>query len=116
VKNITITEVNEMLETARNYFKEKLLRGEFEIIEQNFHTILLKVDGHEFRIWVCVNNSEKTRKQYSNSNIGEVEPLDLRITDEESILIDATLKPIIEKYIQEVEIKELEERLNQLKK
>lgn len=113
---VTITEIEEMLETARRYFKAKLLNGEFEVVEQGSHTIKLSVDGYIFQIWTGNMDIKEIRKQYSNQCVGIVEPIDLKLTNEESTILTFKLIPIVEKYINDVEIKELEKRLSELKK
>ena len=113
---VTITEIEEMLETSRQYFKEKLLNGEFEVVEQGSHTIKLSVDGYIFQIWTGNMDIKESRKQYSYQCVGAVEPIDLKLTNEESTILTFKLIPIVKKYINDVEIKELEKRLSELKK
>jgi len=118
MKQATITQVNAMLEKCRKYFKSKLLKGEFDIVYQGMHTIHLNVEGHVFIIWtgIIYSGSVSTnRVQYGKQDVGYSEPIDLKITPQESIILDKILRPIIEKYIKDVEIKTLEEKLNLLK-
>ena len=100
------------IKEVQDYFKNKLLSGEFEVAKISECTIELLVDSeYLFVIWTGNMHLPKYRKNYSN----DLSFMDLEFTNEESIELDRILSPIVSKYNKEVLIAQKERELEQLK-
>jgi ribulose-5-phosphate 4-epimerase/fuculose-1-phosphate aldolase len=99
------------IKEVQDYFKAKLLAGEFELIKCTNATISVKVDEHyTFFIWAENNVRNRELSGLDKSFI------DLSFTDNEKQRLDEVIKPIHQKYLREVLIAVKEAELEQLKK
>jgi len=101
------------IKEVQDYFKGKILNGEFETVEQSQHQFKVKIDKeYYFVIWI--GNSYKYPDTVKISDVSH-SFMNISFTDEESIKLHNLLKDRIQKYRSETLIKEKEAELKKLK-
>lgn len=81
------------IKEVQDYFKNKILTGDFEITEIENYSMVLKVDKiYEFVFWTGNVDIPESRKQY------EFNFMDLDLTEEDHFAIDVILQPSIQDY------------------
>ena len=98
------------IQEVQSYFKTKLLRGEFEIVNREAYTYIVSIDGeYEFTIWM--KNDPVCRKLYKSADNNF---MDINLTEEESILLHNLLVSDYISFIEETLIKSKEESVKKL--
>lgn len=103
--------MKEKIQEVQSYFKTKLLRGEFEIVEREAYTYIVSIDEeYEFTIWM--KNDPVCRKLYKHSDNNFMH---IDLTEEESILLDSLLVSDYEQFLVDELISKKESELETLK-
>jgi len=98
---------------VHDYFKNKLVKGEFEIKEISEYKAIVVVDKkYEFCVWTGNYDIPTSRKMYKH----EVSYMDIELSDSESCELDKVLKPSIKAFRLTYLISQKENELNELKK
>lgn len=103
------------IKEVQDYFKGKMLSGEFTIIGVEEYTIELLIDDeYKFIIWIGNVDIATSRKPYS----GKLSFMDIGLTDDEAIKLNDLLLPAINKFRKETLLeqkwKEFERLQNEL--
>lgn len=78
--------MKEKIQEVQNYFKEKLLKGDFKITERDQFIYIVSIDeDYSFTIWMC--NEPKNRWLYRDA----YNFIYIDLTEEESILLHSLL-------------------------
>ena len=101
---------------VQNYFKFKVLNGEFEVSKIEKYAILLLVDeDYVFCFWTGNRDIPESRRQYHN--YGYLDNfMDLGLTTEEIIKMHHILDPILEEHYKKVTLSEKMKQFEELKK
>ena len=103
--------MKEKIQEVQSYFKEKLLRGEFDIIERGQYTYIVSIDEeYNFSIWM--ENDAKNRKLNTIANLSFMM---LDITDEDAIELDSLLVSDYKQFLVDELISKKESELETLK-
>jgi len=107
--------MKKQIKKVQDYFKNKMLSNDFEIINIEEYTMELLIDSeYKFIIWTGNVDIPKSRKPYS----GKLSFMDIGMTDEEATKFDELILPAINKFRKEtllaVKMKELERLQNEL--
>lgn len=95
-----------------NYFKSKILSGDFLISGVGQYTLYLLIDNkYRFEIWIGNPNIPEATRCYE----GSLSFMHISFTDEEAIQLREILQPNIVKHKKEVLLKQKEEELLKLK-
>jgi hypothetical protein len=107
--------MKEQINKIRDYFTNKLLSGEFEVVSIMKHYIFVKVDGYQFCIWIGNMDYPTTCGQYHgydvNSNF-----MDLGISPETATKLHDVFDPIIKENYQKVIYNQRMKQYEELKK
>ncbi|MDD4515683.1 hypothetical protein [Massilibacteroides sp.] len=96
-----------------NYFKNKLLSGEFKIISINEYTLELIIDcEYTFNIWIGNYNIPETRKIYKSM----ISFMNIELTDTQAKKLHYILSPEIRKYKNEILLEQKKKELEKLQK
>ena len=99
------------IKEIQDYFRAKMLSGDFKITSIDEHTLDLIIDEkYKFVIWV--SNSYQYRKLYENA----VRFIDVPFTVTQSKKFDSILKPHTDKFRNDILMVEKKKQLEQLKK
>ena len=102
--------MKEKIQEVQSYFKEKLLRGEFDIIEREAYTYIVSIDEeYEFTIWM--KNDPVCRKLYKHSDNNFMH---IDLTEEESVLLHNLLVSDYISFIEETIVRNIEESIKTL--
>jgi hypothetical protein len=97
------------IKEIQNYFKEKLLSNDFEIIKIDEYLLDISIDGYKFTIWLGNLNLPDCRKNYS----GKLSFMDLQLSNDDATKLNEMLLPLIKKYRKDelltAKIKEVEQ-------
>lgn len=107
MKNIEI-KINEV----NQYFKDKLLAGEFTILKMKEHTCKIEIDGqYQFNVWIgnFTTIPDSTRLYEDNYNFMHIE-----LSKEESIQLNSILKPAVLGWRKNILIEQKRAELEQL--
>lgn len=100
------------IKEVQDYFKSKILNGEFEVSKITEYKIHLVVDSKfEFVIWAGNTDIPEVRKNTKT----ELSFMNLELSNNEAIQLDKILKQTIFEFRKNVLIKQKEEELQQLK-
>ena len=103
--------MKEIIQEVQSYFKTKLLRGEFDIIERGQYTYIVSIDGeYNFSIWM--ENDAKNRKLNTFAHLSFMM---LDITDEDAIELDSLLVNDYKQFLVDELISKKESELETLK-
>lgn len=103
--------MKEKIQEVQNYFKEKLLKGDFKIIEREQYTYIVSIDEeYKFSIWM--KNDAKNRKL---NTITHLSFMMLDITDEDAIELDSLLVNDYKQFLVDELISKKESELETLK-
>ena len=99
------------IKEVQDYFKSKLIAGDFEILEICYHTIKVSVENeYEFSIWIANWANPSHCELYKSEPNFIVIPF---TEDEKSILHDV-IEPYRAEYLRSELKKEIEEKTNLL--
>ena len=88
------TEIEQKIFDVVEYFKNKLLTGDFKVTEIGQFVLCLKVDKkYTFSVWISNFDIASTVKLYSD--LGEINFIHIDFTDEESELLHEAVKPYV---------------------
>ena len=66
-------ELKDRIKELNDYFVEKLVNGEYEVVESDKYKIMVNVNGYKFNIWIANGKSYvQTYGQGFNSNFMEL--------------------------------------------
>ncbi len=83
------------IKEVQNYFKRKMLSGEFVIADVEEYSIDLLIDDeYKFIIWIGNVNIPETRKLHS----GRLSFIAIELSDDEAIKLNEILLPAINKF------------------
>ena len=86
--------MNEKINEVRDYFKSKLLAGDFEIVKIGTHELELKIDGmYLFNIWIGNLDVPSSRNQYNGCYLRNF--MELSLSEDECILIDIIVNQLV---------------------
>jgi hypothetical protein len=105
--------MEQKIKEVENYFRKKLIEGEFELLKVDEYNMEVSIDGYIFNLWVSNYNLPKTYK------LSETRPsyINLKLNDEDSLKLHNLIysqvmqyrsKILIEKKKAEIERLELE--------
>lgn len=87
--------MKEKIKTVEDYFKEKIVTGDFEIIEKEKYTFNVRVDGkYDFIIWVA-NRTENRKIEVGSYMI-------IELTQKEREKLHSVLSEEIRQYEKDV--------------
>jgi len=98
------------IKEVHDYFKQKLIRGDYEIIEIKERTVLITIDGYKFSLWVA--NEDFSFETYS----GDFNFMAITLDKEEVIKGWSVIKKHLDKHYQEVTLQNKKIQFEQLKK
>jgi len=99
------------IKKVQDYFKNKLLSSQFEIIKVEQYTMELLIDSeYKFTIWISNVHIPENRKLYS----GTLSFMDIGLTDEDAIKLNELLLPAINKFRKETLLVEKKAELERL--
>lgn len=112
--------IEKTLTEAGNYFKSKVLAGEYEVTEVTEHSIIIKIDNkYEFDMWVSENPEffRFTDIFYTSLNVNEY----FEFTEKEKIVCHSVMAPRLEDFRKQVlkaqkieQIKKLQQEIEKL--
>jgi hypothetical protein len=106
------------IKEVQDYFKAKMLAGEFEMLDVETYQCSIRIDGkYDFFIWTANLQIPKTVKPYKGYT-DHINFIDLPFAENESIEFCRVLEPIINSYQKasiEKEIAEKEAAVAKLK-
>lgn len=101
------------IKKVEDYFKNKLLSGDFEVSETKEHTVKLIIDSkYVFTIWTGNFDIPSTRRCYD----GGENYMNIPFNKTESIKLHGKLSPIVNKFRKEVLLAKKKEELKRLQK
>lgn len=104
--------MKEKIKEVQSYFKEKLLKGEFEITKRERYTYRISIDKeYDFHIWM--ENGPINRKL--STSIPSDSFIQFNLTTEESILLDSLLVSDYKKFLVDELVSKKERELEELK-
>lgn len=110
--------IEETLKKAAEYFKNKVLSGEFEFKSCEEHTATIIIDGeYEFEMWI--SNEPKDWFRFYEGSFSNVTPFYKYMgfrTQKERLKAWGKLKPHIIEYKEKVLKREKQKQLNRLQK
>ncbi len=110
-----LTEVKKQLNLLNEYFVNKLIKGQFKVVEIKEHTMSISIDGSfVFNFWVA--NKAYSLELYSMSFIEAANSINLSLNEKEKNQIWSKLNYYIKKYKVDVVLKQKQEQFEQLKK
>jgi hypothetical protein len=108
--------MKKQIEQVQQYFKEKLLAGEFETKEIREHQMEVTVDGYPFSIWIGNWNLPDTREPYESSMTKFMQLPEF--SDSECRRLHGIVAPIVNEYRstkgRQAKLKQLEELKKEL--
>lgn len=104
--------MKEKIKEIQDYFKEKLLKGDYKVTSIEEHTCTVLIDDEcTFIIWMA--NGAEHRKLY---NLGITQNfIHFYLTQEESILLDSLLVSDYKKFLVDELVSKKERELEKLK-
>lgn len=108
--------INTLVTQISDYFKDKLLSGEYEFLECSHHTAIIKIDDkYIFEVWIC-NDPKNSFSFYPSGH-------DKTILNEEMLFTNQKdrakawrlIKPHIKNYTNKVLLTQKEDQLEKLK-
>jgi hypothetical protein len=103
--------MKEKIQEVQNYFKTKLLRGEFEIVKREAYTYIVSIDEeYNFSIWM--KNGPENRKLYKHADDNFMH---IDLTEEESVLLHNLLVSDYKKFLVDELVNKKERELETLK-
>lgn len=107
------TRINKKLKEVSDYFKQKIIAGDFEFKSCCGRTATIIIDGkHEFTLWIA--NDQKNNFDYYSI---EGFPAFMRFrTQKERLSAWKQIKPYVRDYERQVIKREKQKQLNKLKK
>src|SRR5690554_6914070 len=111
-------ELNSRIKELNDYFVNKLVNGEYEVVESDRYTVMVNIDGYRFIIWIGNEGSNlQTYGQGFDSNFMEL----FFDSDQKSMVYknltrDEKSKMFLMEEIEnkEKEIEQLKSRLNKI--
>lgn len=115
INNYIFIKMKTQIKKVQDYFKNKMLSSDFEIINVEEHLMELLIDSeYKFIIWTGNIDIPESRKPYN----GKLSFMDIGMTDEEAAKFDELLLPAINKFRKEnllaQKMEELERLQNEL--
>lgn len=111
---MTQEKIQQYLTEIGEYFKSKLIAGEFEFVSCNEYVAKIKIDGHPFLIWIA-NKPSTSLRFYSYHNFEDsLFRGYLELNENERTESWSNLKPHVNSYKRETLIKEKREELKKL--
>lgn len=105
------------IKEVQDYFKSKLIDGDFDVKEVTEYTISVKIYGQKFHVWIGNFHNHESINLYD----GYYNFIMFDLTDEEKLKLQTILKKVVVKFKKELlaaekerRIKELEEELQEL--
>lgn len=106
------------IKEVQNYFSDKILNGDFEVISANKNTLNFSIDGYEFTYWVS-NNGPDYLEQWWNTRQSSNFILLPEYEDQERKKVWEIFKERKEKFLkdnsEQARIKRVEELKQELK-
>ena len=66
-------ELKSKIKELNDYFVEKLVNGEYKVVESGKYTVVVNIDGYKFNIWIANGDLKvQTYGQGFNSNFMEL--------------------------------------------
>lgn len=104
--------MKEKIIEIQQYFKNKLLAGEFTILKMKENTCKIEIDGeYQFIIWIgnFIKYPELTRLYEYEASF-----MQLDMTEEERIILNSILKPAVLRYRKDTLIAQKQAELEKL--
>lgn len=108
-------ELNDRVKKLNDYFVEKLVNGEYEVVESDKYKIMVNVNGYKFNIWISNGKSYvQTYGQGFNSNFMDLSFNEAqKSTIYENLMQDKSRMDLMEEIEnKQMEIEQLKSRLN----
>lgn len=104
--------IKQKLTEVGNYFKNKVIEGDFEVISMDNEIMVIEIDGYKFNLWIP--NGEYFFKFYWLSGIGFEFPFkaEFNFTDEEK----TAAWEVVQKTIEEQKETAKQQRIDELKR
>ena len=107
--------MKEKIKEVQDYFKKKLLSGQFKVTEISEHLLHITIDGnYTFCIWVGNPNLPNTRDQHSTDCDNNF--IHLNLNQKERITLHSRTKKIVSKYRKDVLVKEKRNKIKKLER
>jgi hypothetical protein len=104
--------IKQKLSDVSQYFINKLIDGEFELVSCDKYTAKVKIDTFIFELWISNDPPENLNFQFFSIDGGE--DLIKFESDDQRVKVWDQIKPLVLKYKKEVMIKKKQEELRQL--
>jgi hypothetical protein len=105
--------MKEQIKKVQDYFKSKMLSGDFDIMNIDEYKLELIIDNeYKFFLWIGNLDIPKLTKPYS----GELSFMDLSLSNEEAIKLNRVLLPTINKFRKETLLSQKTRELESLQK
>ena len=106
------TEIKEQIKEVNSYFVQKLMSGEYTIISFETGSVKIKIDGHDFCLWISniYENFECYEHSYNFMNLSFTSKQRMFLHSQFNIDRDKQKRELIEK-----QMNELNEELKSLK-
>ena len=103
--------MKKQIKQVQDYFKNKMLSNDFEILNVDEYTLELRIDSeYKFVIWTGNVDIPQSRKLYS----GKLSFMDINMTNDEAIKFNELLLPAINKFRKETLLEQKRKELEQL--
>lgn len=112
VNDFEVVSIKKQIKEVQDYFKTKILNGDYDIESLGQYLMRISIDGHMFHVWIASLDIPQTIGLHEMKQSF----IDLDFTREEKLHLQKMLKPIINKHRREKLLKEKEAELDQLKK
>lgn len=105
--------MEEKINEVENYFKNKLLNGEYEVVKQTEHVLTVSIDNlYIFNIWIANMQYPESRDLYS----GAYNYMHFELTKKEKTKLHNMLKDEVIRYNKDILLAKKLEELEILKK
>lgn len=91
-------EIEVKIKEVQDYFKQRIINGEFTVVDCGEHCCIIEIDKYSFSFWI--GNGKDYFKQYTSS--GDPNFIYLSARNSENRRMYRSLKPHIEQYRKDI--------------
>lgn len=100
------------IKEVQDYFKNKLLSGQFKVVKITEHVLSVTVDEFPFFIWVGNHDIPNARDLYSCP--GEANFINIELNQKERLKLHSKTKKIVSEYLKGGLLRDKQKRLKAL--